>query len=316
MFIKASFNVKGYNKMRNYNIINKRGIRYLFILLSFLICISSISAQNKTNILIRKIELDTLFATPSLSEQSFRIDKTLSDNIYKENLKLVPSKVNIYDMPYSIKDNYPNYGRLALNTGVLYGAGFVTLGVLYLLPEDATAWNKKEIQDVPLFKRWVKNVKRGPVVDKDGAVFNYILHPYGGAAYYMGARSLGFNLFYSFLYSAGISTFFWEYGIEAFMEIPSIQDLVVTPLAGVLVGEGFYILKRHIVANDYRLFGSPVLGNIVAYLIDPVNEVIGIFAGNPNRKKSKATDTSLASMPWFNASAEGRAFGFTLRLSF
>lgn len=188
-------------------------------------------------------------------------------------------------MPYSMSANYPNYKMLGINSGVLFGAFVATLGVLQLLPEDATAWNKKEITEVPLFKRWKNNVKKGPVWDGDKFIFNYVLHPYGGAAYYMSARSQGLNAYYSLLYCFGVSTIFWEYGIEAFMEIPSIQDLFITPLGGAMIGEGFYVLKRHIVANDYRLFGSPVVGNVVAYLIDPVNEVIGIFTGNPNRKK-------------------------------
>ena len=79
------------------------------------------------------------------------------------------------------------------------------------------------------------------------------------------------------LYSACISTIGWEFGIEAFMERPSYQDIVVTPVVGSIIGELFYRLKRNIVSHDYRLAGSPVLGNIVVFLIDPVNEVLGLF---------------------------------------
>jgi len=301
--------------MENNNTSGKKEKRFLFILLFWLINTLNAGAQNMLDTLDMMIRRDTLRAIPSQTLQSRDIDPVFSENLYKENFKLLPSKVNIYDMPYSVTGNYPNYKRLALNTGVLYGAGLLTLGVLYLLPEDATAWNKKEIQDVPLFKRWWKNVKKGPIVDGDNFMFNYVLHPYGGAAYYMGARSVGFNLYYSFLYSAAVSTIFWEYGFEAFMEVPSIQDLVITPLAGVLMGEAFYILKRHIVSNGYRLFGSRILGNVTAFLIDPVNEVIGVFAGNPNRKKSKATDASLSCTPWFNKQ-NGSTFGLTVNLSF
>lgn len=248
--------------------------------------------------------------------ESLKINTALFDDIYKENFKLIPSKVNIYDMPYSMTANYPNYKGLAINSSVLFGAGVVALGVLHMLPENATSWNKKKITDVPPFRRWVDNVKKGPVWDKDNLVFNYVLHPYGGAAYYMGARSQGFNVFYSFLYCAGVSTLFWEYGVEAFMEVPSLQDLIITPTTGAILGEGFYLLKRHIVSNGYRLFGSPILGNFVAYLIDPVNEVIGIFAGNPNRKKIKASDASISCAPWFSTNRSEATIGFTASLSF
>lgn len=292
---------------------NRRLLSFFFLFLY----VTSIAAQNKPDTLENVVKRYTLEAVSPINAQSVKIDTALVNRYYRENFKFTPSKINLYDLPYSITDNYPNYKRLALNTGVLYGAGFVTLGILYLLPEDATAWNKEETMNTPLFKRWWRNVRKGPVVDKDNAIFNYILHPYGGAAYYMGARSVGFNLFYSFLYTAAVSTFFWEYGIEAFMEIPSLQDLIITPLAGVFLGEGFYKLKRHIVNNNYTLFGSKALGNTIAFIVDPINEVIGLFAGNPCRKKTKPTDKTLSCIPWFNNTrADGATYGFSLNLSF
>lgn len=71
------------------------------------------------------------------------------------------------------------------------------------------------------------------------------------------------------------------------MERPSIQDLFITPLVGSAIGEGFYCIKRHIVNHGYTLWGSRALGNIVAFIVDPVNEVIGLFAGNDARRLSK-----------------------------
>ena len=163
-----------------------------------------------------------------------------------------------------------------------------TLLVLECLPEDATSWNRAELQKVPLFKRWRQHViEEGPEWDHDKFVFNYVLHPYAGAAYFMSARSCGFNFYQSLLYCTIVSTVGWEYGIEAFMERPSYQELFITPLVGSAIGECFYKLKRHLVNNNYRLFGSPILGNIVAFLIDPVNEVLGLFDGNPARRVAR-----------------------------
>lgn len=301
--------------MNNINAFGKQGSRYLLLLL-LLVYILNIGAQDMPDISDINTGKDTLRTVSSRVIYSFKIDTALSRRVYKENFKLIPSKVNIYDMPYSTTANYPNYKRLALNTGVLYGAGFIMLGVLQILPEDATRWNRDAITSVPPFRRWLNNVKDGPVWDKDNFIFNYVLHPYGGAAYYMGARSQGFNMFYSFLYTTFISTFVWEYGFEAFMEIPSIQDLILTPTTGTLMGEGFYLLKRHIVSHGYTLFGSSILGNVVVYLIDPVNEVIGIFAGNPNRKKMKASQKSLTCTPWLNTIRDGKTFGMTISYSF
>lgn len=222
------------------------------------------------------------------SESNTLCPPSLPDSIsIPELYEQADSNLSPYLLPYTSESCNKNWNRLWLNTGVLAGAFVSTLFVLECLPEDATAWNRKEIQSVPPFKRWFRNIfKRGPEFDSDKIYFNYILHPYAGAAYYMGARSCGFSAMESMLYSACVSTIFWEFGIEAFMERPSIQDIFITPLIGSIIGEGFYKLKRKIVNDGYTLGGSKILGNILVFLIDPINEVIGLFAGNDARKQS------------------------------
>lgn len=229
------------------------------------------------------------------------------------------ARLTIYDMPYSMRGSCHDWKRLWINTGVLFGAYVSTLGVLELLPEDATSWNRAEIISVPPFKRWWQHVSGGPEWDHDNLIFNYVLHPYAGAAYYMAARSCGFNVYQSFLYSACISTIGWEYGIEAFMEYPSWQDLFITPIVGSVIGECFYKVKRSIVANGYTLAGSKVLGNIVVFLVDPVNEVIGLFAGNPCRQRLPYSVTSpaeVATTPWIKSFHGDIAYGFSLTCTF
>lgn len=216
-----------------------------------------------------------------MTETDFVADSISQDESVRGNLK--PELKSIYELPYSVKGSSPDWHRLWINTATLSGAFVGTLLVLECLPEDATAWNRAELQDVPLFKRWRDHViKEVPEWDHDKFYFNYILHPYAVAVYYMGARSCGFNVWQSLLYCTCISTVGWEFWIEAFMERPSIQDIFITPLVGSLIGEGFYKVKRSIVNNGYRLAGSSVLGNIVVFLVDPVNEVVGLFAGNPS----------------------------------
>lgn len=249
------------------------------------------------------IVADSLAVDSSYSGRWLKVMPEGSDLLPKfpKNSELKPS---IYELPYSLWTHRPNYRKVVYNSVALYAAGVAMLGILEMLPEDATAWNKEEIRSTPFFERWWNHVKKGPVWDHDKWYFNYLLHPYGGAAYYMSARSQGFSAPYAMLYGFGVSTLFWEYGIEAFNEIPSIQDLIITPLAGAVIGEAFYVLKRSIVAGGYRLFGSKVLGNIVAYLIDPVNEVMGLIYGNDARRIS----TSFALMP-------GKAPGIKLQAS-
>lgn len=241
----------------------------------------------------------TRFAPVSVDMSSYFIEtqpvdvsEVTIDCTHCDYLGELPRKhepVSIYSLPYSITMSNPDPHRLWVNTAVLASAFVGTLLVLECLPEDATSWNRAELQDVPLFKRWYDHViKKGPEWDHDNPIFNYVLHPYAGAVYFMAARSNGYNFYQSLLYSAAVSTIGWEFGIEAFMERPSIQDIFVTPLCGSIIGEAFYRLKRSIVENDYTLFGSPVLGTIAAFLLDPLNEVVGIFMGNPARQAARA----------------------------
>lgn len=191
--------------------------------------------------------------------------------------------VSPYALPYSRHvTGGRNWHRMWINTAVLSGAFVGTLFVLELLPEDATAWNRAEIQKTPMFERWYRNIfVRNPEIDHDKFIFNYVLHPYAGAAYFMSARSCGFSFWGSFLYSFCISTFGWEFGIEAFMERPSYQDLVVTPAIGSIFGELMYKGKRAIVERNYDVIGSSFFGHFLCFLLDPVNEVVDLFRGNP-----------------------------------
>lgn len=66
--------------------------------------------------------------------------------------------VSPYGQPYSFTGNSYDWHRLWINTATLSSAFVGTLLVLECLPEDATSWNRSELQDVPLFKRWHNHV--------------------------------------------------------------------------------------------------------------------------------------------------------------
>ena len=187
-----------------------------------------------------------------------------------QNLKRADAE-NVYDRPYSLTENKIDKPLLYKNTTVLVGFGVGTMAFLYSMPSSFTNWDSDDHRN-PL-QKWWRNVSRGPVWDKDDLFLNYVTHPYAGAIYYMGARSTGANAGYSFLYSFALSTFFWECGIEAFAERPSIQDLIVTPVFGSLLGEGFYMAKRSILGNDGKLWGSTAAGTTALFLMDPMTEI-------------------------------------------
>lgn len=178
------------------------------------------------------------------------------------------------------RGDWERLGKQTISVGILSVA---TLGILYALPESITGWNHDN--SVSLGDRWVTNVKRGPIWDHDNAFFNYIGHPYVGAVYYVAARKSDFNEFDSFIYSSLMSAFFWEYGIEAFAEVPSIQDLVITPVFGAFLGEYFYQQEIKIIENDGKLLGSRFLGRSTMIFIDPIGTLSNMIGFKDNDVK-------------------------------
>ena len=121
---------------------------------------------------------------------------------------------------------------LTRDTALLIGYQVVGAAVLYALPSSVSKWtsNNKDAS----FEKWWEHVQN-PQWDKDSGAINYLGHPYFGATYYIRARERGFDRIDSFLYAAVASTLY-EYGVEAFFEPPSYQDLFVTPVGGALLG--------------------------------------------------------------------------------
>jgi hypothetical protein len=128
----------------------------------------------------------------------------------------------------------PDWRGVGRDTAYFLGYQFAVVAVLYLAPESISGWDSEEKQNYS-FEKWRENVSE-PVWDDDSWWINYILHPYWGGAYYIRARERGLDRAQSFWFGALLSTLF-EYGAEALAEPVSVQDLVVTPVAGFFVGE-------------------------------------------------------------------------------
>lgn len=156
-----------------------------------------------------------------------------------------------------------------------------TMGVLWAMPGEVTGWDKQAIRANPdgIFAEYKRNIKAGPVWDKDDAFFNYFAHPAAGAAYYTLSRHNGKSPLESFGYSFAMSTFFWEYGFEAFAEIPSIQDLIITPVIGSLLGEAAFQYEKKIRERGGKVLGSRALGSVALIILNPA----GAFSDAVNK---------------------------------
>ncbi|WP_375750115.1 DUF3943 domain-containing protein [Vibrio sp. HN007] len=188
-----------------------------------------------------------------------------------------------------------DWDYLKEQTYTILGLSVATVGFMTLLPESITKWDEDDRDLSKLGRKWKDNVSAGPVWDKDEHVLNYVMHPYFGGVYYTAARHSGFNEFESFVYSWTMSTFFWEYGVEAFAEVPSYQDLFITPFFGALVGELMFEAEQDIVANGGTVMESETLGNVSLFFLNPVGHIHYWITD----AWGDETEFNLTTTPWF-----------------
>lgn len=163
--------------------------------------------------------------------------------------------------------NGEDHERLWSQTKSVFFYGLGVVGVLAALPESATGWDP----DTDILSKWQQNVRDGPVWDRDNWAYNYIGHTYCGGVYYQVARKSGYRQWDAFMYSLLMSTFYWEYGVEAFAETPSIQDLVVTPVMGWVYGEWAYQTEKNIRDSNNEVLDSKILGGVSLFFLDPID---------------------------------------------
>ena len=254
---------------------------FLIFLLILGTCVSNLYAQNDSIKLKKGIihsNKPIQFGDNLYPVESIVIDQDISQI-------LIPTQfTRDYTFNYLTYDPVRDPKRLLFNTGLYFGAALASFGILWISPESFSGWDKDKIREEGLFKRWKENVQAGPVWDDDGWFLNWVSHPWAGAVYYMSARGSGFKRWESFLYSNVMSTFFWEYGVEAFAEVPSWQDLIVTPILGSLLGEFFFIWKGKIIQNERKVLNSKFLGGTSLLIMDPFNELLDVFGYKTQNK--------------------------------
>lgn len=235
---------------------------------------SNLSAQENKQLPVSKVEVVTL--QPAITEadivasyypQKYPVTRS-------ENLNIID---DVYQSPYKVSlfssENGEDSTRLWSQTQSIFAYGFGVIGVISLLPEDISNWDKEQ----GIYNKWFENVSDGPVWDRDTGPLNLIGHPYFGGVYYQVARKSGYRQWDAFVYSALMSTFYWEYGIESFAEVPSIQDLVITPVLGWAYGEWAFTTEMDIRANGGTVLGSSFLGSTALIFLDPVDSLsVGI----------------------------------------
>jgi hypothetical protein len=149
------------------------------------------------------------------------------------------------------------------NILVMTGAGGAALGLMWYLPENISKWDKSR----PMHEYLRTAYTKPPVWDRDTWGWDYGIHPVLGSWGYLMERNYGERPLRSFAI-ATLGSVGWEYGFEALIERPSIQDLLVTSPVGSLVGEAAYRLTQHFRRNGLTFWEKAAI-----VVINPVTVV-------------------------------------------
>lgn len=146
------------------------------------------------------------------------------------------------------------------------------------------------------WKTMKDNFRKGFIWDNDQIGTNLFLHPYHGNIYYNAGRANGLNYWESGALALGGSAM-WELFMEC--EYPSTNDIIATPIGGLILGEAFFRTSDLIL--DDRASGSARFGReLAAFIISPARGLTRLINGDMKRKRK--TDGRLFGMPDINIS--------------
>jgi hypothetical protein len=143
-----------------------------------------------------------------------------------------------------------------------------SVAVFTQLPGEITGWDNAK----PNFLNPKNTFTKGPHFDSDDWYWNYVGHPVSGSEYYLLARNRKLGPLASLGYATGMSTL-WEVGPEAIYERASIQDLIITPVAGAVLGELRYQAKQALIDKSTGK-ANTTLKKILVVVIDPVDALL------------------------------------------
>lgn len=168
-----------------------------------------------------------------------------------------------------LRNEHAKFGRKFLrgSTCVLSFEALSTM-LLFALPKSYSNW--KDPSAAEMRANFKRAYTAPPVFDKDHWSINYLGHPVMGSYMYNAVRSQNARIWQSSLFCLG-HVLLWEYGFESFSEQPSAQDLIVTPLAGILLGESFHQLTKLMSRNGFKWY------EIAAVMV--INPMYGINNG-------------------------------------
>lgn len=237
----------------------------------------------------------------------------------EQNILLLSGNRPIAKEEISDETNYEgssgntNYEGMKKDCYYFLGYQFFGVAVLYVSPQSVSGWTAEQKRDFTI-KKYYHNVSH-IVWDHDKLYINYMLHPYWGMAYYIRARNRGASEAGALGYSVILSSL-WEFGVEAMFEEASIQDLIVTPLAGSLLGSYVDSYREGIKSKAVK----SEMDTIMLSLTDPMGTLNSWVGDNISKNASVSFSYSLLqpdntnTLPRWNSTGmeENRSYNLSL----
>ena len=149
----------------------------------------------------------------------------------------------------------------------------------YLMNEDFAKISWKTIGD---------NFKTGFVWDEDGYLTNQFMHPFHGSNYFNIARANGLEFWEAAPYALG-GSLMWEFFMEN--EPPSYNDIVNTPVTGIILGEISYRVSDLIIDESSEGF-ERFIREFTSTVVDPMQGFNRLIRGDmwkdgtPNKRSN------------------------------
>ncbi len=166
----------------------------------------------------------------------------------------------------------PPAPKITFKKPVLYSLSFMTIGFGGFVAAGI-------LENSPGVDNFVKAFTSPPQLDDDPPLFNLVLHPLWGSETYLRAREAHFGVPGSIAFSFGASVT-WEYFFESWAQQPSVQDLIITPGVGWMIGEARYYLKKSLDPKNY-------------WWIDPINTTLEYFNIGVSQDRTGNVQTTL-----------------------
>ena len=174
---------------------------------------------------------------------------------HKNGFKTYPPHLNALQQPV-LRNQIAPFGRKFIRaTGFVLATEACEMAIL-LSVNGLSKWDRNQLSN--LRQNYKDAFTKPPVIDDDRWYIDYVGHPYQGAFDYNTLRSQGGTVWQSGLFVALHSTV-WEYLIEGSQERPSIQDLIITPVGGVLMGELFHFSTMRLLKNGFTWYEALVV---------------------------------------------------------